>query len=49
MQSLGGTIITWINSLRHNCFGIDFRLLFLGSGVKTTGMNMSVKMQRIAN
>ena len=31
------------------CFGIDIRLLFLVSIARTSGMNMSVERQRIAN
>ena len=31
------------------CFGIDIRLLFLVSITRTTGMNMSVERQGIAN
>ena len=31
------------------CFGIDIRLLFLVSIARTTGINMSVERQRIAN
>ena len=31
------------------CFGIDIRLLFLVSVARTTGTNMSIERQRIAN
>ena len=31
------------------CFGIDIRILFFISTARTTGMNMSVERQGIAN
>ena len=49
IQRLRDTIQPLNNSRSKTyCFGIDFRLLFLVSVARTTGMNMSAERQRHA-